>query len=255
MTIITTIALFVSSSVLYAADTNTYGKKQYKDPITGMEFVFVKGGCYQMGDVLGDDEKPVHEVCVDDLYMGRYDVTQGQWKMIMGENPSRFSSCGDNCPVEQISWNDVQEFIGKLNSHSGISKYRLPTEAEWEYAARSGGKAERFAGGNDVENVAWYEANSRSHHTHPVGEKAANGLGLYDMSGNVWQWTSDWYNGKYYSNSPRNNPQGPSSGWSRVIRGGSWCELQPPDVRAARRRYSESKDGGFCIGVRLLRTP
>jgi formylglycine-generating enzyme required for sulfatase activity len=112
-----------------------------------MPFVFVKGGCYQMGDTFGDgksDEKPVHDVCVSDFYMGKYEVTQGQWKRIMGNNPSSFSGCGDNCPVENVSWKDVQDFISRLNRQSG-KRYRLPTEAEWEYAARSGGKREKWA--------------------------------------------------------------------------------------------------------------
>ncbi|MDP2279759.1 MAG: SUMF1/EgtB/PvdO family nonheme iron enzyme, partial [Nitrospirota bacterium] len=188
------------------------------DPATGMEIVFVKGGCFQMGDTFGDgesDEKPVHEVCVDDYYIGKYEVTQGQWKAIMGNNPSHFKDCGDNCPVEQVSWNDVQEFIQKLNEKNnppsppftkgGKGGFRLPTEAEWEYAARSGGKSERYSGGNDIDSVAWYNKNSGGK-THPVGTKQPNGLGIYDMSGNVWEWVNDWYDEFYYKNSPKNNP-------------------------------------------------
>lgn len=138
----------------------------------------------------------------------------------MGSNPSHFSSCGDKCPVESVSWNDAQDFISRLNSRTG-KRYRMPTEAEWEYAARSGGKREKYAGGNDVDAVAWYGSNSGSR-THPVGQKQPNGLGLYDMSGNVWEWCQDWYGGSYYNQSSRDNPGGPSSGSSRVIRGGGW---------------------------------
>jgi len=204
----------------------TAGGKVFTDPTTGMQFIFVKGGCYQMGDAVGGgyaDEKPVHEVCVSDFYMGKYEVTQGQWKEVMGENPSSFSSCGDNCPVERVSWSDALNFIDKLNSRSGKS-YRLPTEAEWEYAARSGGKSEKWAGTSSYSSLgdyAWYDANSGDI-THPVGQKRPNGLGLHDMSGNVWEWCSDRYGSDYYRNSSRNNPEGSSSGSYRVNRGGSW---------------------------------
>jgi formylglycine-generating enzyme required for sulfatase activity len=126
----------------------TTAGEAFTDLTTGIQMVFVQGGCYQMGDTFGDgesDEKPVHKVCVHDFYMGKYEVTQGQWKAVMGNNPSNFSNCGDNCPVEQVSWADVQQFIQRLNSRSG-KNYRLPTEAEWEYAARSGGKSEKWSG-------------------------------------------------------------------------------------------------------------
>jgi formylglycine-generating enzyme len=223
----------------------------FKDPVTGMEFVFVKGGCYQMGDTFGDGqshEKPVHEVCVGDFYIGKYEVTQGQWQAVTGSNPSNFSNCGANCPVEQVSWNDVWNFMVELNSKSG-KHYRLPTEAEWEYAARSGGKSEKYAGGNDVDAAAWYDGNSGSK-THPVGQKKPNGLGLYDMSGNVWEWCSDWYGSDYYKNSPRDNPQGPASGSYRVLRGGSWYN-RPWGVRAAIRNWDNPDYRFNNIGFRL----
>jgi formylglycine-generating enzyme required for sulfatase activity len=196
--------------------------KKWVEPNTGMEFVWVEGGCFQMGDLFedgDDDEKPVHEVCVDSFGIGRYEVTQGQWQKIMGSNPSRFTK-GKNYPVEQVSWDDTQGFIRKLNSNSG-SCFRLPTEAEWEYAARSGGKKQKYAGSSNVDRLAWYDSNSGGS-THPVGTKEPNGLGLYDMSGNVWEWSSDWYGKNYYQQSPRNNPQGPSTGSFRVIRDGCW---------------------------------
>jgi len=234
------------------------GGKQFKDPVTGMEFVFVKGGCFEMGDTFGDGysyEKPVHDVCVSDFYMGKYEVTQGQWEVIMGDNPSYFKNCGDNCPVENVSWNDVQEFIERLNSKTG-KKYRLPTEAEWEYAARSGGKREKYAGTNsdaDLGSYAWYIMNSGSK-THPVGQKQPNGLGLYDMSGNVWEWVSDRYDQNYYKNSPRNNPKGPSSGSYRVLRGGSWSGV-PNAIRASYRFDINPSTRNYNYGFRLLRTP
>jgi formylglycine-generating enzyme required for sulfatase activity len=222
-----------------------------------MEFVLVKGGCYQMGDDFGDgyaDERPVHEVCVNDFYMGKYDVTQGQWKEIMGYNPSEFNRCGDSCPVENISWNDTQVFIGKLMQRIG-KNYRLPTEAEWEYAARSGGKKEKWAGTSsesELGEYAWYALNSGDS-THPVGQKKPNGLGLYDMSGNVWEWCQDLYDENYYKNSPKNNPPGPDTGTNRVLRGGSWFN-GAGDTRSSNRLsiipdYRDSNDG-----FRLVRT-
>ena len=220
-----------------------------------IEMVFVKGGCFDMGDAFGeghDAEKPVHEVCVKDFYIGKYEVTQEQWKSITGNNPSFFSSCGINCPVESVSWNDVQDFIRKLNDRTG-KFYRLPTEAEWEYAARSGGRKERYAGTNygpDLERYAWYNYNSNNK-THPVGQREPNGLGLYDMSGNVWEWVSDLSGITYYKISPRDNPQGPSSGGNRVCRGGSWDSV-PQLLRTSYRRSLAPvyKDGRR--GFRLL---
>jgi formylglycine-generating enzyme required for sulfatase activity len=222
------------------------------DPTTGMEFVAVPSGCFQMGDSFGDgdaDEKPVHQVCVSDFSIGKYEVTQGQWKAVMGSNPSHFSRCGDNCPVEKVSWDDAQQFIQRMNSQSGTN-YRLPTEAEWEYACRSAGRLEKYCGGNDVDAVAWYSSNS-GRKTHPVGQKQPNGLGIYDMSGNVWEWCSDWYGEKYYGSSSKDNPQGASSGTYRVLRGGSWGDL-PVYVRAASRSGDDPgyRNGGS--GFRLV---
>ena len=221
----------------------------FTDLTTGTEMIFVKGGCYQMGDTFGGgdaDEKLVHEACVSDFYIGKYEVTQGQWREVIGSNPSHFSSCGDNCPVEKVSWNDAQDFISRLNSRSG-KWYRLPTEAEWEYAARSGGKSEKYAGGADVDSLAWYSINSGSK-THPVGQKQPNGLGLYDMSGNVWEWCADWH--KYYSQSPRDNPEGPSSGSYRVLRGGGWFN-DDARTRAAFRNRNKPDDRDSGLGFRL----
>ncbi len=184
--------------------------------------IFIKGGTFQMGDTFGDgsdDEKPVHTVTVSDFYMSKYEVTQKLWRMVMGNNPSDFTNC-DDCPVENVSWNDAQDFIGKLNAITG-KKYRLPYEAEWEYAARSGGKSEKYAGGSNPDALGWHNGNSGSK-THPVGQKQPNGLGLYDMTGNVWEWCEDWYGENYYSQSSSYNPKGPSGGSYRVLRGGSW---------------------------------
>ena len=189
------------------------------------DMVFVKGGTFQMGSNNEDsDEKPIHTVTVSDFYMSATEVTQAQWKAVMGSNPSNWK--GDNLPVESVSWNDVQKFLKKLNKSTG-ENYRLPTEAEWEYAARGGveknGRSSqtKYAGSNNIDEVAWYDDNSGSK-THPVGQKNPNELGLYDISGNVWEWCNDWYDEDYYSSSSINNPQGANSGGARVLRGGSW---------------------------------
>lgn len=166
----------------------------------------------------------------------------------MGSNPSHFSSCGDNCPVEQVSWNDIQQFISRLNSQSGTN-YRLPTEAEWEYACRAGG-TEEYCGSNDINGVAWYKDNSWSQ-THPVGQKQANAWGIYDMSGNVWEWVNDWYDKSYYSGSPQSNPQGPSSGSYRVNRGGGWVD-DSAGVRASGRDTDSPENRYDDLGFRLV---
>lgn len=229
-------------------------ENSFTDPATGMEMIFVKGGCYQMGDTFGDgdaNEKPIHEVCVNDFYVGKYEVTQGQWREIMGSNPSSFSICGDNCPVENVSWNDVQNFIIKLNNRTG-KRYRLPKEAEWEYAARSGGKSENWPGTSSessLENYAWYHVSSASK-THPVGQKQPNGLGLYDMCGNVWEWCHDWYDNNYYGSSDRDNPAGPSSGSHHVIRGGGWFN-SAANARAAFRGRFLRDNRYYNLGFRL----
>ncbi len=212
--------------------------KEWQDPLTGMEFVFVKEGCFQMGDTFGDGyevEHPVHEICVNGFWMGKYEVTQGQWEKVMGSNPSQFKN-GATYPVENVKWDDAQEFIGKLNDMTG-KRFRLPTEAEWEYAARSGGRREKWAGTNSESELweyAWYSGDSDGR-THPVGQKRPNGLQLYDMSGNVWEWIQDWYDKDYYRSSPKNNPQGPGRLMTyRALRGGSWNDV-PKHTRMSNR--------------------
>ena len=187
------------------------------------EMVAVKGGTFTMGCTseqsdCDDDEKPAHSVTLSDYYIGKFEVTQKLWKAVMGSNPSNWK--GDDLPVESVSWNDVQDFIRKLNQQTG-QNFRLPTEAEWEYAARGGNKSKgyKYSGSNTFGNVAWYYDNSGSK-THQVGTKSPNELGIYDMSGNVWEWCQDLY-GSYRSGS-QTNPTGPSSGSNRMFRGGSW---------------------------------
>ena len=200
--------------------------------VKGVSFTMVpvEGGTFTMGATseqginAESDEKPTHQVTLSDYYIGETEVTQALWQAVMGDNPSYFK--GDlQRPVEYVSWNDCQKFIKKLNALTGRN-FRLPTEAEWEYAARGGNKSKgyKYAGSNTIGNVAWYESNSKSK-THPVKGKQANELGLYDMSGNVYEWCSDWYDSSYYSSSPTTNPTGPATGSRRVFRGGCWYDF------------------------------
>lgn len=218
----------------------------------GMEMMFIPSGTFKMGSNESDDEKPIHEVTITrPFYLGKYEVTQKQWQGVMGTNPSNFK--GDNRPVENVSWNDVQEFIKKLNQKEGGNKYRLPTEAEWEYAARAGSTTKWSFGDSEIRLVeyAWYDTNSGGE-THPVGQKKPNAWGLYDVHGNVWEWCNDWYNSSYYQNSPRNDPSGPGSGSNRVFRGGSW-DYVAPNTRAADRYYADPSRRYGGVGFRLLR--
>jgi formylglycine-generating enzyme len=233
--------------------------------------VFVKGGEYDMGctseqkDCV-DDEKPTHQVTLSDFYIGKYEVTQKEWTEIMGNNPSSFKN-GDNYPVESVSWDAIQTFLSKLNTKYPNRNYRLPTEAEWEYAARGGGKEVVFGNGKNTldpkganfdaraaNKTAYSVAGEYRQKTTPVGSFIPNAIGLYDMSGNVYEWCSDWYGSDYYKNSPAINPQGPTSGSLRVLRGGSW-NFYPQNCRVANRYYrSRPVDCSFNIGFRLART-
>ena len=283
MRIIIIILILLSLLILSVyAESKKNENSLLKNTFKSMEFVAVPPGCFQMGNTFGDAyyiEMPVHEVCVNDFSIGKFDVTRGAFKQFV-EDTGYLTEAekGDGCyaydgkawkkdstanwrspgfpqsddhPVVCVSWNDsiaYTKWLSRQNNHD----YRLPTEAEWEYAARSGGKHEKFAGGDDVEAVAWYSDNS-DYRTHPVGQKRANGLGLYDMSGNVWQWTADWYDESYYWKSPRNNPEGPSTGSNRVFRGGSWFY----DSRGARTSYRDFFVPGYrssYLGFRLVST-
>jgi formylglycine-generating enzyme required for sulfatase activity len=234
--------------------------KSFVDAETGMEFVFVKGGCYRMGDTFGDgyaNERPVHEVCVDDYYIGKFKVTQEQWEKVMGNNPSFFRDSGGDSPVENVSWDDAQKFIRILNRRAG-GTYRLLTEAEWEYAARSRGRRERWAGTNSESRLgeyAWYSANA-GNRTHPVGRKKPNGIGIYDMSGNVWEWVQDKYNSRAYAVQGRNNPLYTGSGSGHVFRGGSWF-YKSKGVRVTFRDHRAPFNiiRHHNVGLRLAMTP
>ena len=220
--------------------------------VKGITFnmVRVEGGTFDMGATLEqknpeDDEKPVHQVTLSSYYIGETEVTQALWQAVMGSNPSYFK--GDNRPVEKVSWNDCQTFIEKLNEITHRN-FRLPTEAEWEFAAKGGNRSRhtQYSGSDNLDEVAWYYSNSNVK-THPVKSKKANELGIYDMSGNVWEWCQDKY-GKYNS-TPQNNPIGPSSGTSRVYRGGSWVN----DTRNCRLSGRNVISPDFRIGYLGLR--
>jgi formylglycine-generating enzyme required for sulfatase activity len=223
----------------------------WKDPVSGIEFVYVPGGTFEMGDVIGGGfghEKPVHKVTVLNFYIAKYPVTQRQYYSVMKENPSHFKK-GNEYPVENVTWNEAKAFIKKLNEKTGGEiGFRLPSEAEWEYAARSGGKREKYCGGDDIDKLAWYKDNSGGS-THPVGEKEPNGLGIYDMSGNVWEWCADWY-GDYPLGSVT-DPTGPSGGSLRVLRGGSWNSFAQSCRSAARNGFSPDSRGLEHVGFRL----
>ena len=213
--------------------------------------VKVKGGTFQMGATseqgsdAESDEKPAHRVTLSDYYIGQTEVTQTLWQAVMGINPSNRK--GPNLPVEKVSWEDCQMFITKLNQLTGCL-FRLPTEAEWEYAARGGSKSRgyKYAGGNDLDYVAWYCNNS--HQTNPVKQKKPNELGLFDMTGNVWEWCHDWYG--FYSSSYQKNPQGPSSASTRVNRGGG-CDDVIINCRVSNRSQDGLNSKGNDLGLRL----
>ena len=223
-----------------------------------IEMIFVEGGTFTMGDDNGlfDREKPAHLVQLNSFYIGKYPVTQALWKAVMGaeNNPSRFR--GDNRPVEMVSWEEAQDFIQKLNTKTNRD-YRLPTEAEWEYAARGGKKSDgyKYAGGNKLEDLGWYRENSFGA-TKPVGLKEPNELGLFDMSGNVREWCWDWYGWEYYQQCAVqgivSNPQGPDSGAIRVLRGGSWFNIAEYCSVAYRSDYGGPGARDDFLGFRLL---
>ena len=217
------------------------------EKINKMKMVYVQGGTFQMGSEPNYDGRPGHSVTVSSFNIGKYEVTQAQWVEIMGENPSFFK--GDKLPVESVSWIDVQGFIEKLNARTGKT-YRLPTEAEWEYAARGGSKSKGFeySGSNSDSDVAWHNWTSDGD-THPVGRMKPNELGLYDMSGNVYEWCSDWY-GSYHTEA-QVNPKGAEKGDYRVHRGGAWF-FGPLDCRVAYRQGSTPTDARNYLGFRLV---
>ena len=223
-----------------------------KDGIS-IDMVRVEAGTFTMGATAEmkdpwNVEKPTHQVTLtNDYYMGKYEVTQALWQAVMGNNPSNYK--GDNLPVECVSWDDCQKFISELNRITGKT-FRIPTEAEWEYAARGGKKSRgyQYSGSNNLSDVAWYSDNSSSK-THAVGTKQPNELGIYDMSGNVEEWCQDWYGN--YSSSSQTNPTGANSGYVRVIRGESWASYAWR-CRSSFRNYGAPGEDAAGLGLRLV---
>ena len=233
------------------------------ESVNGVAFEMVKvdGGSFQMGATpevnfdnsvlengmqVMDYSRPIHKVYVNDFYIGKYEVTQKLWKAVMGNNPSEFK--GDDLPVENVSWMDANVFISLLNKKTG-KNYRLPTEAEWEFAARGGNQSKKYAysGGNNPDTVAWHLFNS-DNKTHPVGQLLPNELNLYDMSGNVWEWCYDWF--APYTENPQHNPHGPQNGDFRIFRGGSWFYVSL-DSKTANRNGSRPNEAFNYVGFRL----
>ena len=254
--------------------------KLKKGSDNGGEFIFIKGGFFTMGsDDGGSDETPEHKVKVRNFFVGKYEITQAEWKAVMKTNPAKFNgswfSNNDNHPVENISWLDAVKYCNKRSLIEGFTPcytieknenikcnffadgYRLPTEAEWEYACKGGTSTPlsnryKYAGSNNIDEVGWYSSNSEEE-THPVGEKKGNEFKIYDMSGNVWEWCWDYYDEKYYTASPSIFPTGPSSGKGRVIRGGSW-NVVDHYLRLSDRSYDYYNRRGSDRGLRLFRT-
>ena len=224
----------------------------WHDERTGMAFTQVPAGCFQMGSSDHEsNEKPPHTVCLDTFWIGVHEVTQGTWQKEMGTLPPQ-STFGTELPVDNISWHDVQHLLTKLNG-TGKTRFRLPSEAEWEYACRSGGRRTLFCGGESINTVAWHKENS-DNRVHPVGGRQANALGVHDMSGNVWEWVSDWYDPHYYRRSSTHNPSGPPTGRTKVFRGGSWGSA--PKFSRATLRYDLAPDRSYhLLGLRLIATP
>ena len=253
-------------SVDGALEFNVKGVRFVMVPVQGGTFTM--GATAEQGSDASDDEKPAHKVTLSSYYIGQTEVTQELWTAVMGSNPSEFKGNGSNLPVEQVSWNDCQEFIEKLNAATG-KRFRLPTEAEWEYAARGGNKSKgyKYSGGNDLDAVAWYWKNSGDKYlsgddsnwaynkidnnkcrTHSVATKSPNELGLYDMSGNVSEWCQDWC--VSYGSGAETNPTGATSGSYRVRRGGSWS-YHAECCRSSFRNNGRPSDSYYFLGFRL----
>lgn len=242
------------NKVAYRTSSNTisYLGGSYK-------MVYVDGGTFNMGSDdpdAADDEKPVHSVTLGSYYIGQTEVTQGLWKAVMGNKPTSWD--GDNIPVRNVSWDDCQSFISKLNSITGKT-FRMPTEAEWEFATRGGNKSHgyKYSGSNNIEDVAWYSRDvglgekKSENKPHPVALKRANELGLYDMSGNVWEWCSGFM-GKYNSNA-QTDPEGIKGHYLHAFRGGCWDD-DAMDCRSSNRECVAMLRGGR-LGLRLVLAP
>ena len=253
--IIPTLLLSLLLATISCSTISNNGKIKYKNyTVNGVEFrmIAIDGGTFTMGSAEGaagaeKDEFPAHKVTVDNYFLAETEVTQELWTAVMGNNPSGYTDDA-LLPVESVTWVDCQNFIGKLNELTGAS-FRLPTEAEWEYAARGGkhSKGYIYCGSDTLAHVGWYKENA-GERPHKVKQLAPNELGLYDMSGNIWEWCSDWH--AEYSADDANNPQGPQEGRTRVVRGGCWL-MDAPICRPADRSSGAPRGGGCIVGLRL----
>ena len=241
------------SKMRFPKENLSEAKKAIIDNILG-NMILVAGGTYTMGatqeqaSFASDDEYPAHQVTIESFYICKYEVTQEEWEAVMGNNPSLVK--GGKLPVENVSWEDCQRFIKRLNTlTNGI--FRLPTEAEWEFAARGGNysRGYKYSGSNNIDEVAWYKENSDMT-IHEVGTKLCNEIGIYDMSGNVWEWCQDWYKSNYYKYSPNNNPSGPNTASARIFRGGSYKNFQT-DCRLSNRNGFGQRGKDDNYGLRL----
>lgn len=214
-------------------------------------FVKIPAGEFLMGSAgVSDSEKPAHRVVISRGFeMGKYEVTQAEWEALMGSNPSEFK--GADLPVERVSWEDVQVFLQAMNAKESDYVYRLPTEAEWEYAARAGTTGD-YGGTGNLDEMGWYSENS-GEKTHPVGSKQPNAWGLHDMHGNVWEWSQDWFDAGYYAKSPTIDPKGPDAGSARVCRGGGWSYPATRSTSASRAHPAPSARNS-SVGFRLVRS-
>lgn len=246
--IVFSIALFYVQSVTALESKN----------FQGIKFILIEPGCFQMGNpkpptdrTIG--ESPSHKVCIEkSFYIGETEVTQKQWEDVMGSNPSKTKV--EDKPVDRVSWNDTQEFLQRLNVKDGGKYFRLPTEAEWEYAARAGSDTDYSFGDNpsSLSEYAWFGNLGYKGSSHEVAQKKPNEWGLRDMHGNVWEWVEDWYSPTYYSGSPEKNPPGPEAGKYRVYRGGSWVG-KAENLRSAVRFSALPVTRTHDIGFRLVR--
>ncbi|MBF0589802.1 MAG: formylglycine-generating enzyme family protein [Magnetococcales bacterium] len=230
--------------------------KPWHEPVSGMDFLWMPGGCFKMGSppsIEGreDDETPLHQVCVTGYWIGVHEVTQGQWRRIMRNNPARFKK-GDAYPVERVAWEDTETFLGKLNlRYPGQFAFRLPTEAEWEFACRDRGERVRYAGGSDLDRGSWHRGNSGDT-TQRTQSRRPTRMGLFDMSGNVWEWTHDAYQMQSYRRLGRDNPTLNISSPYRVIRGGGFGS-QGNTLRCANRGFELFSTKRSDLGLRLVR--
>ncbi len=240
-------------------ESSTKTLKEFQNSF-GMQFIEIPAGEFMMGCTNEDtecfeDEKPLHKIKISkSFYLGKYEITQGQWKAVMGRNPSHFSNCGDSCPVEMVSNNEVQKFIKELCKKENLTpcKYRLPTEAEWEYSAKAGSTTKYYWGDTINEEYLWFNGNSRNT-IHPVGKKKPNQWGLYDMVGNVNEWVNDWYGEDYYVKSLQIDPLGKKKGDYKVLRGCSW-HSNSSICRSSNRTAINPENLDNDYGFRLLRS-